>query len=141
MKKNLKRSIITLVIEFFVGLVAILITVFGKDRLSDNTINYLRSFGNALFVVSIALLIRTIRLAKNKDLAEKMEIASTDERNILLRQKAATTTLMISLMVEAFGGFLLALFGYETVGLTLCAAYAVQTMMYFIAFMIYAKKN
>lgn len=69
-----------------------------------------------------------------------MEIASRDERYISIRDKASTNTLQISLVVEAFGEFLLALFSYETIGLVLCSVYGIQTIIYFIAFFVNSKK-
>ncbi|MBQ9313740.1 MAG: DUF2178 domain-containing protein [Clostridia bacterium] len=140
MNKYLKRSFISAGIELLVGMISIFITIFYADKLSEVSLSYLRSFGNALLVVGICILIRTIRLSKRKDLLEKMEIASNDERYISIRDKASANTLQISLIVEAFGGFLLAMLGYETIGLVLCSAYGIQTVIYFIAYFVNSKK-
>ena len=140
MNKYLKRSFISAGIELLVGIISILITVFCADKLSEIALNYLRSFGNALIAVGVVILIRTIRLSRRKDLLEKMEIASNDERYISIRDKASANTLQISLVVEALGGFLLALLGYETIGLVLCSVYGIQTLIYLIAYFVNSKK-
>lgn len=140
MNKYLKRSFISAGIELLVGIISILITIFGADKLSEISLNYLRGFGNALISVGIVILIRTIRLFKRKDLLEKMEIASNDERYISIRDRASANTLQISLVVEALGGFILALLGYETIGLVLCSVYGIQTLIYLIAYFINSKK-
>ena len=140
MNKYLKRSFISAGIELLVGIISILITVFCADKLSEIALNYLRSFGNALIAVGVVILIRTIRLSRRKDLLEKMEIASNDERYISIRDKASANTLQISLVVEALGGFLLAFLGYETIGLVLCSVYGIQTLIYLIAYFVNSKK-
>lgn len=141
MKKYLKRSYTSCVIELLLGITSILITVFFANRLSEVTLNYLRGFGNALIAAGVVILIRTVRLSKREDLLEKMEVASNDERYISIRNKAAAATLQISLITEALGGFIFALLGYETVGLTLCAIYGIQTLIYLIAYFVNAKNS
>jgi len=140
MNKYLKRSFISAGIELLVGIISILITIFCTNKLSEISLNYLRGFGNALIAAGIVILIRTIRLSKRKDLLEKMEIASNDERYISIRDKASANTLQISLVFEAFGGFILALLGYETIGLVLCSVYGIQTLLYLIAYFVNSKK-
>lgn len=140
MNQYLKKSFISAGIELLVGIISILITVFWADKLSEITLNYLRGFGNALIAAGVVIFIRTVRLSKRKDLLEKMEIASNDERYISIRDRASAHTLQISLIIEAFGGFILALLGYETIGLVLCSIYGVQTLIYFIAYFVNSKK-
>ena len=141
MKKYLKRTFVSAGIELFVGIVAILISIFAKERLSLEALNYLRSFANALFVVCIALVIRGIRLSRNKELLEKMEVASADERNISIRNQSAASTLQVSMVAEALGGFILALLGHEAIGSTLCVMYGIQTIIYFAFYLVNEKKN
>lgn len=140
MNGYLKRSYIFAGIELLVGIISILMTIFCANQLSEISLNYLRGFGNALIAAGIGIFIRTIRLSKRKDLLEKMEIASNDERYISIRDKASANTLQISLVLEAFGGFILALLGYETIGLVLCSMYGIQTVIYLIAYGINSKK-
>ena len=141
MKNYLKKTFIASGIEFLIGLVAILITIFCANRLSNEGLNYISGFGNALIVTSIVLVIRGIRLSKNKNLLEKVEVNSADERIISIRNQSAAATLQVSMVIEAFGGFVLALLGYETIGLTLCAMYGIQTILYFVFFFVNEKKN
>lgn len=140
MNKYLKKSFVSAGLELLVGILSISITIICADKLSEITLSYLRSFGNALLVIGICIFIRTIRLSKRKDLLEKMEIASNDERYISIRDKASANTLQVSLVMEAFGGFILALLGYETIGMVLCSAYGIQTLIYFIFYYINSKK-
>lgn len=140
MNGYLKRSYIFAGIELLVGIISILMTIFCANQLSEISLNYLRGFGNALIAAGIGIFIRTIRLSKRKDLLEKMEIASNDERYISIRDKASANTLQISLVLEAFGGFILALLGYETIGLVLCSMYGIQTVIYLIAYGINSKR-
>jgi uncharacterized membrane protein len=58
-----------------------------------------------------------------------MEIASNDERYISIRDRASANTLQISFVLEAFGGFILALLGFETIGAVLCSMYGIQTLI------------
>ena len=140
MNKYLKRSFKTAMIELAAGIVSILITVFCADRMSEISLNYLRGLGNAFIVLGVVILIRTFRLMKRKDLLEKMEIASNDERYISIRDKASAATLQISLMVEALGGAVLTILGYELIGTVLCSIYGIQTLIYLIAYYINSKK-
>lgn len=140
MNQYLKRSFISACVELLVGIISILITIFYPDKLSEISLSYLRGFGNALLVVGIAIFIRTIRLYKRKDLLEKMEIASNDERYIAIRDKASANALQISLVGEALGGFVFALLGYETIGMVLCSVYGIQTVIYLIAYFVNSKK-
>lgn len=140
MNGYLKRSYIFAGIELLVGIISILMTIFCANQLSEISLNYLRGFGNALIAAGIGIFIRTIRLSKRKDLLEKMEIASNDERYMSIRDKASANTLQISLVLEAFGGFILALLGYETLGLVLCSMYGIQTVIYLIAYAVNSKK-
>ena len=141
MNKYLKKSYIACAIELTIGIITIIVTAIFADKLSEETLSYLRGFGNALIVVGIALLIRSIRLSRRKDVLEKMEVASKDERYMSIRNKSASNTLQISLILEAFGGLILAVLGYETIGSVLCAMYGIQTLIYFIAYFVNNKNN
>ena len=141
MKNYLKKTFIASGIELLIGIIAIFITIFGANRLSNAALGYIRGFGNALIVVSIMLMIRGFRLSKNKELLEKVEVNSADERLIAIRNQSAAATLQISMVVEALGGFVLALLGHEAIGLTLCAMYGLQTIMYFVFFFVNERKN
>lgn len=140
MNKYLKKSYVSAFAELIIGIISILITVFCTDRLSETSLNYLRGFGNALIVAGFIILIRTIRLSKRKDLLENIETASNDERYISIRDRASATTLQISLIAEALGGFILALIGHETIGLVLCSMYGIQTLIYLITYFVNSKK-
>ena len=140
MNKYLKRSFISAGVELAVGIISILITIFFTEKLSDNSLNYLRGFGNSLITIGIGIFIRTIRLSRRKDLLEKIEIASNDERYHSIRNQASAATLQISLILEALGGFIFALIGYETIGMVLCSMYGIQTLIYLISYFVNSKK-
>ncbi|MEY8265860.1 hypothetical protein AALA79_05720 [Lachnospiraceae bacterium 64-25] len=81
-----------------------------KTALTEEMIGLYCGFGIGLAVAGIALLIKGLILMGNEEKLKQERLENADERLVEIRNKAASTTCMVMLLVICVGGMIYGLF-------------------------------
>lgn len=98
------------------------------------------SIGIAFVTCSTIRITRYTKMAKNPEYKEKIEIAQTDERNIKIAEKTASTTFRIGILTMCIAELFLFAFEMKTEGTILGLAVCGFLFLYWIMFFVYNKK-
>lgn len=132
MKRHVKTifSLLWLVL----GLVLIGLSFAGKVD------SFWNGLGSALLVVGALQLLRGLRLSRSAEYREKMQTASTDERNHFLRNKAWAWAGYLFVLLGAVGTIVLRLLNQPLLSSAAACAVCVMLLLYSGAFFILQKK-
>ena len=97
---------------------------------------YLSSFGLALAVMGLARLKQYLPLLFDADRMRKREIAETDERNVMIVNRARSLTLTLFTVLCCLAVIVLSAVGLKTIAMALAAAVGVLTVIYLIVYRI-----
>lgn len=94
------------------------------------------SFGTVFAVVGLIQMLRNIRLLRNPAAMEKREISESDERNVMIYEKARSLTFAIFSVLAGIAVVVLYIIGQalagQIVAYTLCGLLIVYWMCYII---------
>lgn len=98
------------------------------------------SIGVGILACSLVRLSREVKLRKNEDYRNKVDIAQNDERNIEISRKASATTFRFSMLGLCILEILLFAFGNIALGTNLGFIICVMLLIYWISYVIYQKR-
>ena len=101
---------------------------------------FLSVFGSALLVMGIARILRHVRLVRSDAAVKKQEIAETDERNILLAEKARSWAYGLTVSLAGIAVIVLSLLRYQELVLPLAWLVCGMTLLYWICWFIARRK-
>ncbi len=134
-KKKLRIRLIISVILLIIGL-GIIIT---SNILSvDST--FFSPFGLALVVISIVRIRNYFIITRNEERLQKQEIAETDERNLLIANKAKSISFYIYLILSCLSVIVLQLMNKSEIATYISYSVCVMLIIYWISFLIIRKK-
>lgn len=120
-------------------------TVLGAVLLGLSVANVLDStiyagMGGALLAVGILQVIRNLRYRTDAAYQEKIDTEVNDERNVFLGMKSWSWTGRAIVLVECIGILVAMVLGQQTVQLVLSYSVCAILVIYWVTFMILAKK-
>ena len=133
-EKKIKTRIYTGVLYLIVG-AAMIVTYAVK---SGN--EFLCSFGGALVLMGIVQILKHERLLKNGDALEKLRIAETDERNIMLSHKAKSLAFSLYIFLNCCAVIAFEFFNMEEKAIPLAYSVCALLVLYLICYCILNKK-
>lgn len=114
----------------------IMFIIFNQPEYRDTSMDAAALGGGAVLVYYI---ISSIRGLKNPKAGRKMEIQSTDERILLLSEKAAYWGLNVTLILTLIAAATAYYFHYDVIAMTLMAVLGVQVTIYLSCYVILNK--
>lgn len=105
---------------------------------SDNY--FLSGFGSCLIVIGLVRMIRHKRLVSSDQAVKKQEIAETDERNLMLAEKARSWAFAAYIILAGIAVIVLSLLSVHTVAQLLSYSVCLLVSLYWIFFYILRKK-
>ena len=96
--------------------------------------------GGALIVVGIFQILRNLRYRKSTDYREKIDTEAGDERNRFLRMKSWAWTGYIVVLVQCIASVVAMVLGKSEIQEVLLCSVALIVGVYWIAYMILARK-
>ena len=134
-KKKLKQRLYIGLINITLG-IAMIIGVLASN--SDNDL--ISAFGLAVAMVGITRIIQYLKITKNDSSIKKQEIYETDERNLLIIQKARSTAFTIYLIVTCTAVIITSLLDMPDVANQIGYSQLILVVIYWICYWIYQKK-
>lgn len=101
---------------------------------------YWSGMGSALIVVGALQLIRAYRLRKNDAYREKMEIETTDERNLFIHGKAWSWAGYLFILIASVSSIVFKVIGQELLSMAASGALCLMLVLYWGAYWILRKK-
>lgn len=102
--------------------------------------NFITSFAITILIISVIQIIRHARIARDEKLLKKYEIRNTEERNIMIAQKAGYYAFLTTIYAEMLIGVVLMFIDRAEMGEIIMSVAALQTFVYAI-FLIYLQKK
>ena len=134
-KKKLMQRFYIGISYIVLGLVLILADVLNHF---ENT--FIFSFGVTLTVMGIARLIRHRKITKDDASIHRQEVAETDERILMMNERARSWAFSFSVMAAGFVVIVLSFLGYQELALPFAWYVCGQIVLYFVFLYIIAKK-
>ena len=134
-KKKLKQRLYIAVSYILIGLV--LITV---DALNHFENQFFFSFGMALTVMGILRLIRHRKITKDESTIRKQEVAETDERTLMMAEKARSWAFTYSILIAGIAVIVLSLLGKHDAAQPFAWYVCGQIGMFWICWLFARKK-
>ena len=122
---------------FWMILGAVLIALSVTGKLNDTLY---AGMGGALMAVGDLQILRTLRYRTDASYREKTNTTITDERNAFLRMKSWSWTGFIVILVEGIGVIVAMILGYRSIQLILSYSVCLILVVYWISYLILAKK-
>ena len=134
-QKKLRKRLYIAIAYLALGLVLnIAATVTGTD-------NYFFSvFGSAMIVMGLARILRHVRLVKSDSAVKRQEIAETDERNLMIAERARAWAFSFTVFGAGVAVIVLSLLGYHNVALPFAWLVCGMTLIYWICWHIIQRK-
>lgn len=101
---------------------------------------FLSGFGSCLIVMGIVRMIRHKRLVSSDQAVKKQEIAETDERNIMLAEKARSWAFAAYIILAGTAVIILSLASLHDIAQPLSYSICLLVALYWIFFYILRKK-
>ena len=102
---------------------------------------YIAGFGGALAGVSALKLVKAVRYARDPDYAQKLEVESSDERNVFLSTKAAELAFRLSVVIFCVASIALVATGRDATAMfTMLMVVSIMTAAYFVSYLIVRRK-
>ena len=134
-KKKLKVRRITAIIFMVLGVLLIAVAAITK---TDNT--FIPSYGLGIAVIGVARLRQLSRITKNEESEKKREIAETDERNILIAQKAKSMAFFLYIILTGIAVIVLSFLKMQETAALVSYPAMLLIVLYWISYLIYQKK-
>ena len=134
-KKKLQTRLYIAVSYIVIGL-----TLIAADALNHFENQFFFSFGMALTVMGILRLIRHRKITKDDASIRKQELAETDERTLMMAEKARSWAFSYSIMIAGIAVIVLSLLGKHDTAQPFAWFVCGQVALYWICWMILRKK-
>lgn len=125
--------------------VAISYILLGLVLIAANTLNHFEndfffSFGIALLVMGVVRLIRHRKITKDEASMRKQEVAETDERFLMMSERAKSWAFSFSVLIAGIIVIVLSLLGYQEEALPFAWFVCGQVALYWVCWIILQKK-
>ena len=134
-KKKLKQRLYIAVSYIVIGLVLI-----AADALNHFENHYFASFGMALIVMGILRLIRHRKVTKDESTIRRQEVAETDERTLMMAEKARSWAFTYSILIAGIAVIVLSLLGKHDAAQPFAWYVCGQIGMFWICWLFARKK-
>ena len=134
-KKKLKTRLYIAISYIVLGLVLITADVLNHF---ENT--FIFSFGVAMLVMGIIRILRHWKITKDEKSIRQQEVAETDERFLMMNERAKSWAFSFSLMAGGIAVIILSLLGYHDLAQPFAWYVCGQTVLYLICWNIIRKK-
>ena len=120
--------------------IAIGIALIAADALNHFENDFFLSFGIALLVMGIIRLIRHRKITTDEASMRKQEVAETDERFLMMNEKARSWAFSYSIMIAGIAVIVLSLLGMHDAAQPFAWYVCGQIGLYWICWLIIRKK-
>ena len=134
-KKKLKTRLYIALSYIVLGIVLI-----AADALNHFENDFFLSFGIALLVMGIIRLIRHRKVTKDESTIRRQEVAETDERTLMMSEKARSWAFTSSILIAGIAVIGLSLLGKHETAQPFAWFVCGQVALYWICWMILRKK-
>ena len=134
-KKKLKQRL-----YIALSYIAIGIALIAADALNHFENDFFLSFGIALLVMGIIRLIRHRKITKDEASMRKQEVAETDERFLMINERAKSWAFSFSLLAGGLLVIVLSLLGYHDQAQPFAWYVCGQIGLYLVSWLIIRKK-
>ena len=134
-KKKLQTRLYIALSYIVLGIVLI-----AADALSHFENDFFLSFGIALLVMGIIRLIRHRKITKDEASMRKQEVAETDERFLMINERAKSWAFSFSLLAGGLVVIVLSLLGYHDQAQPFAWYVCGQVTLYWVCWLIIRKK-
>lgn len=134
-KKKLKQRLYIAISYVVLGIIMNIVAFVTE---SEN--DFLSIFGTCLLVMGIVRILRHVRLTKSDAAVKQQEIAETDERNLMISERARSWAFSFSILLAGLTGIVLSFLGYRDLALPFAWFVCGMTILYWICWNIIQKK-
>ena len=134
-KKKLKQRLYIAVSYIVIGLLLI-----AADALNHFENQFFFSFGVTLIVMGILRLLRHRKITRDDASIHRQEVAETDERTLMMAEKARSWAFSYSIMIAGIAVIVLSLLGKHDAAQPFAWYVCGQIVMYWICWLILRKK-
>ena len=134
-KKKLKTRLYIALSYIVLGIVLI-----AADALNHFENDFFLSFGITLLVMGIIRLIRHRKVTKDESTIRRQEVAETDERTLMMSEKARSWAFTYSILIAGIAVIVLSLLGKHDTAQPFAWFVCGQVALYWICWMILLKK-
>ena len=134
-KKKLQARLYIAVSYIVIGLVLIAV-----DALNHFENQFFFSFGMALIVMGILRLIRHRKITKDEGSIHRQEVAETDERTLMMAEKARSWAFTYSILIAGIAIIILSLLGKHDAAQPFAWYVCGQICLYWICWLFARKK-
>lgn len=134
-KKKLKSRLYVGIIYMAIGVIMIAGTNAAK---TENV--FTSHFGLVIAVMGLVRIRNYRIITRNEETIKKQEIAETDERNLLIVQKARSTAFFIYILLACTVVIILSLFDMSDMGQWIAYSLFALLIIYWICYWVYRKK-
>lgn len=134
-KKKLKTRLYIALSYIVLGIVLI-----AANALNHFENDFFLSFGIALLVMGIIRLIRHRKVTKDESTIRRQEVAETDERTLMMAEKARSWAFTYSILIAGIAVIVLSLLGKHDTAQPFAWFVCGQVALYWICWMILRKK-
>ena len=134
-KKKLKQRLYIAVSYIVIGLVLI-----AADALNHFENQFFFSFGITLIVMGILRLIRHRKVTKDEAAIRRQEVAETDERTLMMAEKARSWAFTYSILIAGIAVIVLSLLGKHDAAQPFAWFVCGQVSLYWVCWLLARKK-
>lgn len=134
-RKTLKQRLISNLFCLLLG-ISLIVTAF----FTHNNTNFLSSFGCALAAIGFAQGLRNLRTMRSEAACKRQEVAESDERNIMLANKAKSWAFSLYMMLAGIAVIVLSLLGKQEIAPIIGWSVCILTALYYVCYLILKKK-
>ena len=134
-KKKLKQRLYIAISYIVIGLLLI-----AADALNHFENQFFFSFGITLIVMGILRLIRHRKITKDDASIHRQKVAETDERTLMMAEKARSWAFSYSIMIAGIAVIVLSLLGNHDAAQPFAWYVCGQVCLYWICWLILQKK-
>lgn len=134
-KKKLKQRFYIALFYITLGLILVIAAYLGEFE------NYfVSSFGIALLVMGVIRTIRHCNITKDAQSIRQQELAETDERNLMISERAKSWAFSFSILLAGLSVIVLSLLGYHDLAQPFAWFVCLMTLLYWICYHIVKRK-
>lgn len=134
-KKKLKQRLYIAVSYLALGIV---LNIAAAVSHSENI--FLSTFGTCMIVMGLVRILRHVRLVRSDSAVKRQEIAETDERNLMMAERARAWAFSSTVLGAGVAVIVLSLLGYHDAALPFAWLVCGMTVLYWICWNIIRKK-
>ena len=134
-KKKMKQRLYIAVSYCVLGLILII-----ADIVNSFENYFIFSFGFALLIMGVLRIVQNRKITNNEKTMHKREIAETDERNIMLSERAKSWTFSFSIMIAGIIVIILSFLGRHELAQPFAWFICLMVALYWIFRLIANKK-